>query len=112
VVVTKGPDPIPLSLSKLAKSVVEVDETVVLAVLDETVIASNKSSTDSSEGRIGFDLDVFKQLAPKNEARVHLAAEDLTDHFRQTVALAAINQGKASELEKKSRADLAPRKAR
>ncbi len=112
LVVIKGPDPIPLSLSKLAKSVVEVDETLALAVLDETVIASNKSSMDSSEGRIGFDLDVFKQLAPKDEARVHLAAEDLTDHFRQIVALAAINQWKASELEKRSKADLARRKAR
>jgi tetratricopeptide (TPR) repeat protein len=105
-------DLIPSSLSKLAKSVVKVDETLALAVLDETVIATNKSSLDSSEGRAGFDLDVFRQLAPKNEARVHQAAEDLTDHFRQIVALAAINQWKASELEKKSRVDLTRRKAR
>jgi hypothetical protein len=107
-----GPDPIPLSLSRLAKSVVEVDETLALAVLDETVIASNKSGMDSSEGRVGFDLDVFKQLAPRNEARVRQAAEDLTDHFRQIVALAAINQWKASELEKRSRVDLTKRKVR
>jgi hypothetical protein len=112
MVSAKGPDPIPLSLSRLAKSVVEVDEALALAVLDETVIATNKSSTDSSEGRVGFDLDVFKQLAPRNEARVRQAAEDLTDHFRQIVALAAINQWKASELEKKSRADLTRRKVR
>jgi hypothetical protein len=107
----KGPDPIPLSLSKLAKSVAVVDETLALAVLDETVIAVNKSSVDSSEGRIGFDLDVFNQLAPKNESRVHQAAEDLTDHFRQIVALAAIKQWKASELEKKSRIELTRKKS-
>jgi hypothetical protein len=107
-----GPDPIPLSLSRLAKSVVEVDETLALAVLDETVIATNKSGMESSEGRVGFDLDVFKQLAPRNEARVRQAAEDLTDHFRQIVALAAINQWKASELEKRSRVDLTKRKVR
>jgi tetratricopeptide (TPR) repeat protein len=101
-----------LSLSRLAKSVLEVDETLALAVLDETVIAANKSSVDSSEGRVGFDLDVFKRLAPKNEERVHQAAEDLTDHFRQIVALAAINQWKASELEKKSRVELTKRKAK
>lgn len=105
-------DLIPSSLSKLAQLVVEVDEALAFAVLDETVIATNKSSMDSSEGRAGFDLDVFKQLAPRNEARVHQAAEDLTDHFRQIVALAAINQWKASELEKKSRIDLTRRKAR
>jgi hypothetical protein len=104
-------DLIPSSLSKLAKSVVEVDETLAFAVLDETVIATNKSSMDSSEGRAGFDLDVFEQLAPKNEARVHQAAEDLTDHFRQIVALAAINQWKASELEKKSKVDANKKKS-
>ena len=112
MVAAKGSDFILLSLSRLAKSVAEVDETLALAVLDETVIAANKSSVDSSEGRVGFDLDVFKQLAQRNEVRVHQAAEDLTDHFRQIVALAAINQWKASELEKKSKADLARRKAR
>jgi DNA-directed RNA polymerase specialized sigma24 family protein len=108
----KGYDFTLLSLSRLAKAVVEVDETLALAVLDEAVIAANKSSVDSSEGRVGFDLDVFKRLAPKNEERVHQAAEDLTDHFRQIVALAAINQWKASELDRKSRADLAKRKVK
>jgi hypothetical protein len=112
MVVAKGPDPIPLSLSKLAKSVVEVDETLALAVLDEMVIASNKSTMDSSEGRAGFDLDVFKQLAARNEDRVHQAAESLTDPFREIVALAAIDQWKAGELEKKARVDLTRRKTR
>jgi tetratricopeptide (TPR) repeat protein len=107
----KGYDFTLLSLSRLAKAIVEVDETLALAVLDETVIAANKSSVDSSEGRVGFDLDVFKRLAPKNEERVHQAAEDLTDRFRQIVALAAINQWKASEVEKKSRVELSKRKA-
>jgi hypothetical protein len=108
----KGYDFTLLSLSRLAKAVVEVDETLALAVLDEAVIAANKSSVDSAEGRVGFDLDVFKRLAPKNEKRVHQAAEDLTDRFRQIVALAAINQWKASELDRKSRADLARKKSR
>jgi tetratricopeptide (TPR) repeat protein len=111
-VVGKSYDFTLLSLSRLAKAIVEVDETLALAVLDETVIAANKSSVDASEGRVGFDLDVFKRLAPKNEERLHQAAEDLTDHFRQIVALAAINQWKASELDRKFRADLARRKAR
>jgi hypothetical protein len=111
MVLAEGPDPVPLSLSKLAKSVVEVDETLALAVLDETVIATNKSSMDSADGRAGFDPDIFKQLAPKNEVRVHQAAEGLTDHFRQIVALAVINQWKALELEKKSRVALTKRKA-
>jgi tetratricopeptide (TPR) repeat protein len=83
-----------------------------LAVLDETVIATNKGSMDSAEGRIGFDLDVFKQLAARNEDRVNQAAKSLTDPFREIVALAAIDQWKASELEKKSRLDLTKRKVR
>jgi hypothetical protein len=110
MVAAKVPDLVPLSLSRLAKSVAEVDEALALAVLDETVIAVNKSSVDSAEGRVGFDLDVFSRLAPRNEARVHQAAEDLTDHFRQIVALAAIDQWKASELEKKARIELTRQK--
>jgi len=99
----KGFDPVSLSLSKLAKAVTEVDKMLALAVLDETVIAANKNNVDSSEGRIGFDLDVFKKLAPTGEPRVRQAANNLTDQLRQIVSLAAIDQWKAVELQKKSK---------
>jgi DNA-directed RNA polymerase specialized sigma24 family protein len=99
-------DLVPTSLSKLAKSIMEMDEPLALAVLDETVMATNKTSLDSAEGRVGFDLDVFKRLAPQNEDRVRLAAESLTDQFRQIVALASIDQWKAGELEKKVRIEV------
>jgi hypothetical protein len=107
----KGPDLISLSLSRLAKSVITVDETLALAVLDETVIAANKTTVDSSEGRLGFDQDVFRQLAPKNETRVNQAAEALTDQFRQLVASAAIKQWKALELENRSKVEASKKKS-
>lgn len=99
-------DPVLLSLSKLAKAVASVNDTLALEALDETVTAANSSNVDTGQGRIGFDTDVFSLLAPKNEARVRQAATTLKDPLRQIVALAVIAQWKAKELTKKAKASI------
>lgn len=97
-------DPVLLSLSKLAKAVASINDTLALEALDETVAAANSSDVDTGQGRIGFDTDVFRLLAPKNEARVRQAATTLKDQLRQIVALAVIDQWKAKELTEKTKA--------
>lgn len=94
-------DPVLSSFSKLAKSVASIDSEMALEVLDELVVAANISSLDTAQGYIGFETDVFKQLAPKNEGRVRQAAGSLKDALRQTLALAAIYQWKAAQLTKR-----------
>jgi hypothetical protein len=94
-------DPVLSSFGKLAKAIAPIDDALALEVLDELVAAANNSSMDTAQGYIGFDADVFKELAPKNEGRVRQAADGLKDTLRQTLALVAINQWKAAQLAKR-----------
>ncbi len=95
---------LPLSLSRLARVVAPLDTSMALEMLDEAVLAANKSDADAGLGDIGLDIAAFKGLAPKSELRVHQAALNLKDPFRQVVVLAAIYQWKAEEFTKKAKA--------
>lgn len=97
-------DPALLSLSQLAKVVAPLNDVLALEVLDETVAAANRSEIDTAQGRTGFEMDVFKIIAAKNETRARQAAEDLKDPLRRIIALAAIYQWKAAELAKATKA--------
>ncbi len=99
---TKELDPVLSSLSKLAQAVLPINESLGFEVLDEAVQAANVSEMDTGQGRTGFDADVFKQFAAKNEARMRQAAETFKDPLRQIVALAAIYQRQAEELMKQA----------
>lgn len=92
-----------LSLSRLAKAVAPINETLALEVLDETVTSANASDLSTEQGQLGLDIDTFKKLASKNETRVRQAANKLTDPLRQITALAAIYQWKAEGLAKTPR---------
>lgn len=96
-------DQVLLGLSQLAKGIVTLNPTLALDVLDETVEAANRTKVDSGLGGTGFDVDVFRKLAPKDEQRVRLAAESLSDPLRQIVALASIYQWKGRELAEKEK---------
>jgi hypothetical protein len=91
-------DTVPLSLSRLAKSVAPVNELLALEVLDEAVQAANSSDVDTRQGSVGFELEVFRMLSPKNEGRVHQAATNLKDRLQKITALATIYRWKAKEL--------------
>ncbi len=97
---TKELDPVLSSLSKLAQAVLPINEALGFEALDEAVQAANVSEMDTGQGRTGFDADVFKQFAAKNEAHMRQAAETFKDPLRQIVALAAIYQRQAEELTK------------
>lgn len=97
-------DPVLSSLSKLAKAVAPVSDEFALEALDEMVQAANRSELDTAQGRTGFDADVFKLLAQKNELRAQQAALNLKDELRQIVARASIDQWKAKELADKEKA--------
>jgi hypothetical protein len=99
-------DPVLLSFSKLAKAVASINETLAMELLDETVRAANASKIDTAQGRTGFEVEVFRKLAPKDENRVRQAASTLNDPLRQIVALAAIYQWKSEKLAKESKASV------
>jgi hypothetical protein len=94
---------VPLSLSRLAKTLSSINESLALEMLDETVLAANRSGEDTGQGRTGIEADIFRILAAKNETRTRQAAETLKDPLRHIVALAVISQWKAEELSKTSK---------
>lgn len=87
------------ALGKLAKVVVPIDTLLAAEIVDKVVARANKSQMDTTQGRIGIDSDLFKVLASKDEVRARSAAEGFKDRLRRIVALAAIYQWKAKELE-------------
>lgn len=94
-------DPVLSGLGRLARAVAPVSDTLALEALDEVVAAANRSEVETARGRLGFDADLFKVVAPKNEGRARAAARGFADPLRQIAALAVIAQWKSAELTKK-----------
>jgi hypothetical protein len=92
---------VPLTLSRLAKSVASVSDSLALEVLEEAVAAANRAGDTVGPLETGLDTAAFRQLAPKNEVRARQAAEGLKKPLAQIVSLAAVYQWKAEELSKR-----------
>ena len=88
------------TLGKLAKAVLPIDSLLAAEIVDDIVSRANGSQIDTTQGQTGIDSDLFKNLASKDEVRARSAAESFKDRLRRIVALAAIYQWKAKELEK------------
>jgi hypothetical protein len=88
------------SLGKLAKAVVPVDSLLASEIVDEMVVRANAIQMDTTQGRTGFESDVFTKLTAKDEVRARSAAENFKARLQRIVALAAIYQWKAKQLEK------------
>lgn len=103
-------DPFLLGLSRLAKAVTPINEVLALEVLDELALTANRSQIDTGQGRTGFETDVFKALAQKNETRVLQTANSLKDRLHRIAALAAVYQWKAEGWGKGARVGVAGKK--
>lgn len=85
--------------SSLAKSVYKLDETMAFNILEELVkVFNNRQRTENNN--LGFDEEIFKLLAEKDETRTFQLAENFTDEFPKIVALAKIYKWKAENLQK------------
>jgi len=104
-------DPVALSLCKLAKAVAPLDGMLALNVLDEMVQAANRSDVDTTQGRTGLEIDVFKKLADVDEVRVHQAASGLKQRLPRVVALAVLGQWRAQQLVNSTKAGTPPKAA-
>lgn len=93
-------DGILATLSKLANAVMLIDSLLAAEIVDEIVTRANASQIDTSQGRTGIDTGLFKNFAAQDQVRAHAAAESFRDRLRRIVALAAVYQWKANELEK------------
>lgn len=94
-------DPKLSSLGKLAAVATSADEYIIQAVFDEMIRAVNRTSIDSELGKIGFDVDLFRTIARRDENRAQQLAVGITNPLRQIAALSATYEWRASELKKK-----------
>jgi hypothetical protein len=91
-------------MGKLTVAVSSSSFDVALLGLGETVAAANESELDTSLGRPGFDVNIFKKLASRDEPRVRLAAESFKDPLRRLLSLTAIDQWTASSITEREKA--------
>jgi hypothetical protein len=97
---TENKSGVPLSLTRLAKSVAPINENLALETLDEAVAATNAGSPETEQGQTGLDTELFAILAAKNEVRVRQSASALKDRLQRIAALASIYKWQAKELSK------------
>ena len=98
----RGTSPLLSGLVRLAMAVLPVDSLLAAEVLDEVVTVANKTNVDTKNGRIGLISLFLRSLRPKTKLARFSAAQNLKDRLRRIVALAAIYQWKARELERQS----------
>ncbi len=89
----------PYFFSALAKSVYKLDDVSMFPILDSMVALLNKQE-DNESVRIGFEADIFKLLAEKNEQRTLQLAESLIQKLPRITALATFYKWKADKLSK------------
>ena len=90
-------------MAKLTLTVSSSSFDLAIIGLGETVAAANESEIDTTQGRPGFDIGIFKKLAAKDDSKVRLAAESFKDPLRRVLSLVAINQWKTSHLVERER---------
>jgi hypothetical protein len=91
-------DPVLSFIAELAINIFPASDELAFNVLDELVSSANTTPIETEQARIGFDVSVFKKLAPKNETHVEQAAYSLRNPVQRVLALASIYQWKAKEL--------------
>ena len=89
----------PYFFSALAKSVYKLDDISMFPILDNMIALLNKQE-DKESIRVGFDAEIFKLLAEKNEQRTLQLAESLTQNLPRITALATFYKWKAEKLSK------------
>lgn len=94
-------DPVLSFIAKLAIEILPSSDELAFNVLDDLVSVANTTPIETEQARIGFDVSVFKKLAPRNETHVQQAAYSLRNPVQRVLALASIYQWKAKELIKK-----------
>jgi hypothetical protein len=91
-------DPVLSSIAKLAIAILPSDNDLAFNVTNELVSVANASPLSTDQTRIGFDINLFKKLAPKNVNRAQEIAYAFVNPIQRVLALAVINQWKAQEL--------------
>jgi hypothetical protein len=91
-----------LSLSALAQAVAPVNLELAFDALDEAVAANANNFKDAEIGRPGLNVEIFRTLAAKNEARALQSAHALKERLPRIAALAAMYRARAEAFGKEN----------
>ena len=94
-------DPKLRSLSKLFLIIVSLDNDLAQSVLQETVLAMNRTDVDAGQGRLGFDPNVFREATARNQLQTEQAVSSITDPLRRIVATAVVDKWKLDDLKQR-----------
>lgn len=94
-------DPKLRSLSKLFLIIVSLDNDLAQSVLQETIVAMNRTDVDSGQGRLGFDPNVFREATARNQLQTEQAVSSISDPLRRIVATAVVDKWKLDDLKQR-----------
>lgn len=92
---------VPLSL--LAEALMPIDALRAAEIVDDVVVRVNRASRDTTDGHASVNSALFRVFASNDEVRARSAAQSFTDRFQRVVALAAVYQWKAKELDQEAK---------
>ena len=99
----KSSEAVLVTLGELAAAVLTVDTLLAAEIVDDIVAKANRTPMDTTQGRTSIDGKLFSTLASKDDVRARSAAQSFKDRLQRIVALAAVYQWKAKELDSEIR---------
>jgi hypothetical protein len=81
--------------------IVSLDNDLEQSVLQETILAMNRTDVDSGQGRLGFDPDVFREATARNQLQTEQAVSSISDPLRRIVATAVVDKWKLDDLKQR-----------
>jgi hypothetical protein len=91
-------DPTLSFIAELAIALQRDGDGLAFEVLSQLVAAANSVPIEAERARIGFDVRVFRILAPRDEAQTRQAAFSIRHPVTRVLALAAFYQWKTAEV--------------
>jgi hypothetical protein len=95
-------DPILSSIAKLSVAILPLDDELAFSVASELVAVANSIPAGKDQSSLGFDLSTFSKLASRNEDRAQEVAYVFKNPVQRVLALAAVDQWRAEQLDRKT----------
>lgn len=92
----------------MAAVIAPANDQLAFDLLAELVRSANKNDAFTENGNAGFNADVFKLLAARDESRSRQSAEGFCDRPQRIAALASVYRLKADALAKRAKPDGLP----
>jgi hypothetical protein len=94
---------LPQAISELAATIAPANDSLAFELAEELVRAANKFDAFTENGNPGFNAELFKALAERDQSRARQSAEGFNDRLQRITALARIHRLRAERLTQQQR---------